>query len=45
MINPESSGGSMGGSVCKICKRQIKDHLPEEFQKCQTIENLKRDGR
>lgn len=48
MIDPETNS-SNEGSECEICKRLIKDHLPEEFAECQRKINAKKitegDGR
>ncbi len=38
---PENVSSGMGGSVCKICKKLIKDHSVEEFEQCQKVRELK----
>lgn len=41
MNQPPQESSGMGGSICKTCKKLIKDHSPQEFMDCKA----KSDGK
>jgi len=41
MIPTKAESSGMGGSICGICKKLIRDHSPEEFDQCKKVRELK----